>query len=61
MLREGGTKGFSVVEVVVAAAIIASVGLAITSAWRQYIRLTQTSGNLVQAALLTEEAEGADI
>jgi Tfp pilus assembly protein PilE len=49
-------SGFSIVEIVVCAAIIAAVGIAVTSAWRQYIALTQASANLTQAALLTEEA-----
>ena len=48
--------GFSIVEVVVAAAIIATVGLAITGAWQGYIKITQLGASYTQAALLTEEA-----
>jgi prepilin-type N-terminal cleavage/methylation domain-containing protein len=49
-------SGFSLVEILVSAAIIAVVGVGVTAAWRQYINLTQSSARITQAALLTEEA-----
>lgn len=52
-------RGFSIVELVVAAAIIVSVGTGAVAVWQQYLRLTQTSAQVSQAALLTEEAAEA--
>ncbi|MDE1975176.1 MAG: type II secretion system protein [Patescibacteria group bacterium] len=48
-------KGFSIVEILVAAAIIAGVGIGISSAWQGLMRLTRTSAGLTQAAVLSEE------
>lgn len=48
-------KGFSVVEIVVAAALIATVVTAAAGAWQLYLRLTTQTAGLTAAALLAEE------
>jgi Tfp pilus assembly protein PilE len=53
------SRGLSVVELVVAAAIIVSVVTMATSAWQLYFRVSRTNGQLTQATLLTEEASEA--
>ena len=50
-----GKNGFSIVEVVVCAAIIAVVVTGVSSAWAFYLKLTGESTRLAQAALLMEE------
>ena len=51
--------GLSVVEIVIAAAIIITVVTAAGGAWQLYLRLSNTSIRQSQAAILTEEAAEA--
>jgi len=48
-------KGFTVVEIVVAAALIASIVTAIAGAWQLYLKLSNQTAGLTAAALLAEE------
>ena len=50
------SKGFSLVEILVASAIIVLVGVSAVTAWRQYLVLMNENTKKAQAALLTEEA-----
>ena len=52
-------KGFSVVEIIVASAIILLLVTAATGAWHLYFNLSNTSTQITQAALLTDEAAEA--
>jgi Tfp pilus assembly protein PilV len=52
-------KGFSLVETIVAAAIIISVVTAGAGAFQLYLRISRESNERTQAALLTEEAAEA--
>jgi Tfp pilus assembly protein PilE len=49
------TKGFSVLEIVVAASIILVITVAFAGAWRTYIILTRITHEKMEAAALTEE------
>lgn len=49
-------KGISILEVVVAAAILLILTTSIAGAWQSYIKLTRISNERTQAALLLEEA-----
>lgn len=50
------SSGFSIIEIVVACAIIVSLVTAAASAWQIYLRISDSSADRTQAALLTEEA-----
>ncbi len=52
-------KGFSVVEIVIASAIVTLVGVAITSSLLAYINVSVKNGRNVQTALLFEETAEA--
>ncbi|MDO8430364.1 MAG: hypothetical protein Q7S72_00015 [Candidatus Taylorbacteria bacterium] len=53
------SQGISILEVVIAAAIILILTTAIAGAWRSYIVITRISNERTQAALLLEEASDA--
>lgn len=55
----GIKTGFSIVELVVAGAIIVTIGTGAIAVWQQYLRVTQSSAEITQSALLTEEAAEA--
>lgn len=50
------SRGFGLIEIVVASAVIAAVVVAIVGALQMYIKMANTSGLYAQAALLTEES-----
>ena len=52
-------RGFSLVEVIVAAAIIVTIVVAGSSAFQLYLKMSGTNGERVQSALLTQEASEA--
>lgn len=52
-------RGLSIVEIVVAAAIIAAVVTALSGAWQLYIRTSTIGSEMSEAALMTEEAAEA--
>jgi prepilin-type N-terminal cleavage/methylation domain-containing protein len=53
------SKGFSLVEIIVAAAIVASVVTAVTGAMQSYFTAITANSQYAQAALLTEEGAEA--
>lgn len=53
---KGSSQGFSVVEIVVAAAIIVSLVTAASSAWQLFFKVSRTDTQSTQAGLLSEEA-----
>ena len=53
------TRGFSIVEIIIGAAIVAVVVTGIASAWQVYEKLVGQSVRLAQADLLTEEGAEA--
>ena len=56
------SRGISIIEIVVAAAIIATAVVGISGAWQLYIKVSNISAEYAQAANLTEEAgEALDI
>lgn len=50
-----GRNGFSVIEIVIAAAVIVTIVTAATNAWQIYFKISRTSGSGTQATMLTEE------
>src|ERR1035437_3829230 len=52
-------RGLSVIEIVVAAAIIAAITTGIASAWQAYIKVSNSDTNLSKALLLAEEGTEA--
>ena len=52
-------KGFSVVEIIIASAIVTLVGVAITSSLLAYINISMKNSRNVQTALLFEETAEA--
>ena len=59
MRKHCHSQGLSVVEIVVAAAIIVTLVTAAAGAWQLYLRVFNTSTQQSQAALLLEEASEA--
>lgn len=55
VLKKDGRAGFSIVEIVIGAAIVALVVTAIATAWQFYTKLAGQSVRSTQAALLIEE------
>ncbi len=55
MKASSENKGLSVVEIVVAAAIVLIVVTAASQVWQLYFKVTRTSSEKTQSALLTEE------
>ncbi len=51
--------GFSIIEIVIAAAIIVTLVTAAAGAWQLYFKVSRTSNQNTQAALLTGEAAEA--
>lgn len=52
-------KGFSVIEIVVSAAVITIAGLAVTGAAQLYLKMSLKTADKTQAALLVEEGAEA--
>lgn len=52
-------KGFSVVEVVIGAALVAVVATGVAAAWQFYVKMAGQSSRMAQADLLVEEASDA--
>lgn len=53
------TKGFSAIEVVIGAALVAVVATGVAAAWQFYVKLAGQSTRIAQADLLIEEASDA--
>jgi hypothetical protein len=54
-IRSPKNSGFGLVEIVVASAIIIIVGVSVTAAWQEYLKLIGKNSQSVQAALIIEE------
>lgn len=59
MKRISKGSGFTIVEIVVASAIIVTVVIGVSAAWQAYVRLSSAGANAAEAVLLSEEANEA--
>jgi Tfp pilus assembly protein PilV len=54
--KKSHTKGFSIVEIVVGAAIVVTIVSGVAAAWQAYLKMSNTAARNAQSALLTQEA-----
>ncbi len=52
-------RGFSIVEIVIAGAIIVTIVTGAAASWQAYLKISRSSGQNAEAALMTEEAAEA--